>query len=172
MATHATRYRADLGSWVRQGALGGFIAGIVFAMFEMVMAALMNGVGAFFMPLRMIGAMVLGRQALDPGYSLATAGITGMVVHMMLSVVFGMVFAAIVHAVPALRRSHAVLISVVSTLGLLLWPINFYVIAPLFGWDWFPNNTNPLVQFIAHTFMYGTVLGLYLSRAIPHERRA
>ena len=35
---------------------------------------------------------------------------------------------------------------------------HFYVIAPLFGWTWFPNDTNPIVQFVAHAFFFGTVL--------------
>ncbi|MGH2382721.1 MAG: hypothetical protein ACRDG7_16090 [Candidatus Limnocylindria bacterium] len=39
------------------------------------------------------------------------------------------------------------------------------VIAPIGGWTWFPEGTNALVQFIAHTFFYGTVLGIYLNSA-------
>ena len=31
--------RTDLGAWIRHGIIGGVIGGIVFAMFEMIMAA-------------------------------------------------------------------------------------------------------------------------------------
>jgi hypothetical protein len=44
--------------WVIAGLVGGIIAGIVFAMFEMIVAAIMGD--GFFAPLMMIGAIVLG----------------------------------------------------------------------------------------------------------------
>ncbi len=161
MATMETRQRADTGWWAKQGAIGGIIAGLVFAMFEMVMAALLNG--AFFGPLRMIGAIVLGREALQPSYPLLTAIVVGLVVHMMLSAIYGIVFALIVAAVPALASSPAALIAAASVYGLVLWLVNFYVVAPLADWVWF-TQSNPVVQFIAHTVMFGAVLGVYLER--------
>ncbi len=162
MATVETRARHDIGWWVKQGAIGGLIAGIVFAMFEMLMAALLQE--AFFGPLRMIGATVLGRDALQPGYPLATAAVVGMLVHMILSVAYGIVFALVVSYAPTLARTALLLVTAAGLYGLLLWLLNFYAVAPLAGWSWFPNRTNPLVQFVAHTFMFGAVLGLYLDR--------
>lgn len=149
---------------IRHGLVGGIIAGIVFAMFEMVMAAILNGTGAFFMPLRMIGAIVLGEDALMSSYSLAGASITGVIVHMVMSMVFGMIFALIAGRVAAMARSGGALIAAASVYGLLLWIVNFYLIAPVAGWDWFPDRTEEWVQFLAHTFMFGSVLGLYLER--------
>ncbi|MBI2187735.1 MAG: hypothetical protein HYU37_11570 [Acidobacteria bacterium] len=46
----------------------GIVAGIIFAAFEMFAAALLMGPDAAAMPLRMIGAMVLGAEALEPTY--------------------------------------------------------------------------------------------------------
>ncbi|MBI4493405.1 MAG: hypothetical protein HY690_11510 [Chloroflexi bacterium] len=158
-------------SWgLQHGILGGIIAGIVFAMFEMVVAAAMMGADAFFMPLRMIGAIVLGPQALDPSYSLATAAVVGAATHMMLSAVFGVILGVLVAAIPGMAGSTVRLIALASAFGLLLWLVNFYVIAPVAGWVWFPNATNPVVQLVAHTFFFGTVLGIYLRwAAAPHE---
>ena len=171
MATaRMTGTHLDTSRWAKQGMVGGIVAGLVFAMFEMVMAALMNGANAFFMPLRMIGAMVLGSEALDPGYSLVTAGLTGAGVHMVMSAVFGMVFGLMVSMVPAIARSTGALVVTASVFGLLLWLVDFYVIAPAAGWDWFPNGTNEIVQFLAHTFFFGTVLGLYLDRVGASRR--
>ncbi len=163
MATVATRRHTDTGWWLKQGAIGGVIAGVAFAMFEMLATALLNGAAAFFMPLRMIGAIALGPGALQPGYSLLTAGLVGMVIHMMLALVFGIVFALLVAYVPALANSPMALLAAASAYGLLLWLVNFYLIAPVVGWTWFAM-ANPVVQFIAHTFFYGTVLGIYLDR--------
>ncbi len=136
------------------------------------MAALLNGPAAFFMPLRMIGAIALGEQALQPGYALLTAAIVGLLVHMMLSVVFGIVFALLVATVPALASPSMLLLVAASAYGLVLWLVNFYAIAPAAGWRWFPTKTNPVVQFIAHTFFFGTALGLYLDRVRAHRGRA
>lgn len=46
---------SDTTRWLVHGVVGGIIAGIVFAVFEMIMAAIQMGGEAFFMPLRMTG---------------------------------------------------------------------------------------------------------------------
>jgi hypothetical protein len=163
--TQATHAPTDLGWWLKHGAIGGLIAGIVFAMFEMIVAALMMGMSAFWMPMRMIGGIVLGMPALDPSYPLVTAALTGFILHMVLSTLYGVIFGAVVSFIPQLARSTAILVVAASVFGLLLWLVNFFVIAPAAGWTWFPEKTSPLVQFIAHTFFYGTALGVYLNWA-------
>ncbi len=150
-------------SWVKHGIIGGIGAGITYAMFQMIMAAILNGTEAFFMPLRMIAATALGEQALQPGYSLLAAGVTGLVIHMMLSAIFGLVVAGILRSIPSLSASTASVLITTSILGFGLWIVNFYVIANIGGWVWFPNGSNLLVQFFAHTVFFGTVLGLYLN---------
>ena len=165
MSTHMVAdERSAVRRWVVNGAIGGVIAGIVFAVFEMVMAAVMVGGEAFFMPLRMIGGIALGQQALSPETSLAVAGTAGLVVHMMFSALYGMGVAVVAAFVPQLRSSTLALVGWASLAGLALWIVNFYVIAPIAGWTWFPNDTDPIVQFVAHTFFFGSALGLYLDR--------
>jgi hypothetical protein len=161
-ATGVTRSEPVPADWFKHGLIGGIIAGIVFAAFEMIVAAILDGPDMFFMPLRMIGGIALGEQALDPGFSLAAAGVAGLVVHMVLSAVYGIGVAGVARYVPVLASSAAALITWASLAGLALWLVNFYVIAPITGWNWFPDGTNAVVQFIAHTFFYGTVLGIYL----------
>jgi hypothetical protein len=146
----------------RQGVFGGIVAGLVFAAFEMLASAFMMGAGAFFMPLRMIGAIALGQQALDPGYSLLMAGFAGLVVHVILAVIYGAIFGALA----TMLRGSAAFVGFGSLFGLALWLINFYVIAPA-AFPWF-LEASPLVQFIAHTFFFGSVLGFWLWKA--HER--
>ncbi len=155
---------SHIGQWVKHGIIGGVLAGIVFAMFEMVMAVVQMGTDGFFMPLRMIGGMALGAEALDPGTSLVTAGGAGLVIHMMLSAMFGAGVAAVAWAVPTLRSGTAPLVVWGSVAGLSLWLVNFYVIAPIAGWRWFPDATDPVIQFVAHTVVYGALVGLYLDR--------
>ena len=149
---------------VRAGLVGGIIAGIVFAMFEMIMAVVLNGTEAFFMPLRMIGAIGIGTSALDPAGSLLTAGAAGLVIHMALSMMYGIAVAAVLALVPSLSRTTTSTISVASIAGFGLWILNFFILAGIFGWTWFPDTQNVAVQFVAHTFMFGSVLGLVIDR--------
>lgn len=149
---------------LKHGAIGGIIAGLIFPMFEMAMAAVQgqDPLG----PLRMIGGIALGEQALDPGFSIVVAGAAGMVVHMMLSVVYGLAFGLAAAVVPAIVSSLAVAALAGAALGTVLWVANFYVAAPIFGWTWFPEMTDPLVQFIAHAGFFGVPLGIYVAWAL------
>jgi hypothetical protein len=155
--------RHGYGWWLVQGAVGGIVAGVAFVAFEMASAWLLTG--AVWTPLRMIGAIGLGPAALDPGYPLATAAAVGLVVHAALSVGFGALFGAVPASVPAVARSSGALLAAASAYGFALWAVNFHVLAPLFGWGWFPDRTNAPQQFLAHTVFFGTVLGFYLDRA-------
>ena len=175
MTTEVSYARADdrtgVGSWIRYGVVGGAVAGIVFAVFEMFAALVIDGPAAFFMPMRMIGGMVLGPSAMDPGTGVVVAGGSGFVVHMVLSMMYGVTSAAVLSLIPALSRSTTAIVASTSAAGLGLWIVNFYVVAPLFGWTWFPNSTNPVVQFIAHVVFFGAVLGIVLDRILFRRTR-
>jgi hypothetical protein len=152
-----------------QGAIGGIVAGIIFAAFEMIVSAAMMGPEAFFMPLRMIGAIALGPAALEPSYSLFGAGLAGLVVHVLLAVIYGGAFALVFGGL----RSATADVSIGAVYGFALWLLNFYVIAPI-AFPWFVE-ANPIVQFIAHTFFFGAALGWYMywargrAEAVPSQ---
>lgn len=159
-------------AWLKHGATGGILAGIIFMAFEMMAAALTMGTDAVFTPLRMIGAIVLGATALDS--ATVAAVVVGAIVHLVLSAIFGAIFGvgvgSMVSAVPPLLRSTRSIVAVGSAYGFALWPINFYAIAPWAGWSWFPSQSNPVVQFVAHTVFFGTALGLYVADRIAAKR--
>lgn len=153
--------RTGTGGWVLTGAIMGIIAGIAFVVFEMVVAWVLQG--APFGPPRMISAIALGQGALPPSptVSLAAALPVALIIHFVLSAIYGAVFGAIASAIGALRNSRGALIVAANVFGLLLWLVNFYVIAPIL-FPWF-LMANPVVQFFAHTFFYGSALGLVLA---------
>jgi hypothetical protein len=158
--------RFELGTIVTTG----IAAGIIFAVFEMLAAAILMGIGAAVMPLRMIGALVLGPAALDPGYALEVAAPTGVVVHMVLSVVFAGIFAALVSPIATATAGELVstprgLALAGAVFGTALWLVNFYIVAPAAGWQWFPEQTNPVVQFLAHAVFFGAPVGWMFSRS-------
>jgi hypothetical protein len=115
------------------------------------------------MPPRMIGAMILGEQALQPAYAVSTASVVGVVIHFGLSVGFALLFIALAQPVSTMRSTDTLLVTG-SIYGLVLWLMNFYLVAASFGWPWFAEQTNPLVQFLGHTYFYGWILGMHLSR--------
>jgi hypothetical protein len=159
--THAARH--DVARWLTAGALFGMVAGAVFILFEMAVDSI-RGAG-FWMPLRMIGGIPIGEEAMEPGYSLGAAAGAGAVVHMGLSALFGATFAAFAW----MLRGRAAIVAAASAFGLALWLVNFYAIAPI-AFPWF-ENADPLVQFVAHTFFFGTTLGLFLTAVRRPELR-
>jgi len=77
-----------------------------------------------------------------------------LVLHLVLSAIYGVTFAAALALVPALRVNRVVLVAVATLFGLALWLVNFFVIAPvLFEWFEVADDTVP---FLAHTFVFGT----------------
>lgn len=109
---------------------------------------------------------MLGAGALPPPpvASLGAVIPLGLIVHFILAAIYGVVFGAVVSFLGPLRSSRGVLVVAASIYGFLLWILNFYVIAPVL-FPWF-TQANPLVQFIAHTFFFGTALGLVLAGSL------
>jgi len=166
MALHDTDFplSTDEMPWVLgQGAVAGVVAGLTFAAYALIASAAIEWGGAF-MPLRMTGAILLGRDALEYGYPLLSASTAGLALHLVLSLAYGMVFALVANGL----RSPMWDITLGSAFGLSVWLINFYVVAPI-AFPWF-LELNPIVQFIGHTFFFGTVLGVcvWRSRAWVH----
>lgn len=86
-----------------------------------------------------------------------------MVLHILLSMVYGVLFAAIVAAWRGLRTGAILLLGVLF--GRPIWVVNFYVIAPIAGWTWFPRQADPVQRFVAHAIAFGGVLGWLHGRA-------
>lgn len=151
---------------IKHGIGGGVLAGIVFAVAEMVGARLIQG-NPFLMPLAAISSVLIGDpppQVVDE-YSTASFVLIGLATHMVLAALFGVIFALFVAKVRAVQSFGAIIVWA-SVWGLALWVINFYVLAPLIGRPWFTEMA-PVQQFVYHTFFFGTVLGIYLAAVRP-----
>lgn len=166
--------------WALSGLVLGLPAGALFILFEMFISGFSNP--TLTGPLRIIGAIVLGQDALapqpatgEPATGAGTVIIVGFIVHFVLAAVFGAIFGAILGGlslgIGALSRSRAALTAAAAFGGLLLWLINFYVIAPA-AFPWFTKLTmsSPIVQFFSHTIFYGAAFGLLLARRLSVTR--
>ncbi len=102
-----------------RSALFGIVGGTIMAMAGMIMTAF-TAAGPFAVP-TMMGSIVLGPQAAQAG----GAGVImiGLLLHMLLSAMFGIVFGAIV------RQWPKDTIGTGATFGLALWFLNFHLLA-------------------------------------------
>jgi hypothetical protein len=145
--------------WLRDGAIAGSIAGTLFVLFKML-AALVMGDDPF-MPIQRISTLVLGQQAAEPGYSVATALLVGLVVHMVLSAVYGVSFGAVVGSIAQVRSRPWLIVLAGFVLGVLLWAINLYLVGPAF-FPWFGEG-DAGIELLARTIFFGVPLGAWLA---------
>lgn len=165
MGTRRSWETLDVVSVFKHGAIGGLIAGAVFAVAEVV-AAVWQGLPPSA-PVQMIAAVVLGARALtEVEVTFATVGLA-LGLHAFLSVVYGVMLALVSMATLAAGTSVRGLTLAGMGFGFVLWLVNFFLIAPLtFPWL---TPTDRAVQFVAHVFFYGAPLGFYLGKVLAHS---
>lgn len=152
-AAGAVRPRLD---W-KKALWAGIIAGLVFVMMEMMLVAMVQGMSPWAPP-AMMAAMVLGPGILQqpPAFSMKIMMIA-MMVHLPLSMMYGLVLGWIVHR---LERRAALMAG--AAFGLIAaYLVNFYLIAPMV-FPWFTEARN-WISVVSHV-MFGVVLaGAYVA---------
>ncbi len=143
------------------GAIAGMIGGVLMAMFTMIATATYLHMG-FFTPMYAIAAPLIGRQALMASmthgvfYFALGPAVLGLVVHMMWSALWGIIFGLIARG---LHLSGAAAIISGLIYGVIVMLIMAYIIVPNVG---APN----LLQMVGWSFvishlLYGLPLGLW-----------
>lgn len=160
--------RSGISTWAIGGLVAGLGSGVIFLAFEMLAAGLLTANA--FGPPRMMGATVLGTGALPPQPTLGLAVVlpVALLVHFTLSGAFGVTFGVVAGSLSFLRSSFGMLVAAATVFGLGLWIVNFYVMAPILGWDWFAM-ANPVIQFLAHTVFFGLPVGLLMASRAREE---
>jgi hypothetical protein len=127
--------------------ISGLVAGTLFLLADLVFAPIVTNVSAA-LTLRYFAALVLGSKVLtQTGTSIL---ITGIVVHYVLSLVFALVIALVVH-----RWGLVVGIIGGAILGVAFYGINLYTVTLLFPWFFAINST---VILLCHA-VFGAVAG-------------
>jgi hypothetical protein len=157
--------------WDRQGVRGGLVGGGAFVLVGAVLARSDYGTSAGLWSLRLAASLLHGPAALDPDARLGPVLVTGTLIHLALSALFGLGFAILVAPRRWLRRFLPVLLGAGALYGLGLWLINVYAIAPTYGWTWAPEVASPLAQAMAHVLGFGLSLALYVHLAAVRRRR-
>lgn len=133
-----------------RGAVGGAVAGVVFGALNMWFAQ-SQGMPAD-MPLQMIATIVQDEEAMAAG---TASPVLGLVVHMVLSMAFGVGLALLVTRVGS--DAGRALVGLVYGLGLYL--VNFLVISPI-AYPVFQDANQPLE--VATHLIFGSVAVLFV----------
>ena len=145
-------------SRIRDGLIGGLIAGWVFAVAQMI-AAMAAGT-ATQLPWRMAASVLRGRGAIGADWTFGL-WLSGAVMHFGLSSLYGLAWAAIAYKLwPLIRTSLGKHSALAAGYGLLLWLLDFQIIARA-AFPWF-LSTNVLAQMLLHMLAFGLPLGLYM----------
>lgn len=150
--------RGDAGWWLKHGVIGGLIGAILMGMVSMILFPLL-GIGSFWQPMNLIAAVFNQAWGSFPGFGL-TPSIVGMVVHMMMSAVLGLIFVAIASRLSANLILEAVIYS------LVVWVVADFLVLPTL--DPTMARTFPAWLFALVHVMYGLGLGGYLNWQAQH----
>ena len=147
-------------AWIRHGALGGLVAGMAMAMIAMLYTLLAQG--DLLAPLKQMGATFFPASS-----GSAISLLAGAMLHMMMAILFGVVFAFVVR-----ERVSGIGPFVVAGMAFILveWAIARFVVLPVVD--------APLVAtfgasggILAH-LMYGIVVAAWLARSVARPAAA
>ncbi len=146
------------------GVASGLIAGIVMAMFAMF-KSFIGGTG-FFFPTKMIAATVFGVDAL-----IGSSGVifTGLMIHMMMSAIFGVIFAFL-----ATRLNMGTALVSGVAYGAILWAGMTFIGLPLVNPTMAARVALMPVPWFVNHLIFGGMLFLTptLYRAFPGRRQS
>ena len=148
---------------IQAGALGGLIGGVAMALLATIYDAI-AGVG-FWMPIRAIAATVLGHDA-STG---AGPVLLGLVIHLAVSIAWGIFFAAITprELPPAASIAFGTFggLTILVVMSLVVLPLINPIARARLMWGSYPRSLPVLVAFVIH-LLYGFGLAL-----VPGLRR-
>ncbi len=150
----------NLDCLVKRGIIAGIVAGVIEDIFFIVVS--WAATGSPFGGARAASAIILGTKALNSAYPLYYVLPVGLAVHFSIAILCGAVFGALVAKIPTLGASLWAFLFSGMVYGLVVWFINYHIIAPLFQWTWFTANANSPIAIVGHVFFFGAIIALYL----------
>ena len=150
------------------GVWAGLIAGAAFMMLEMFLVWALKGESPWGPP-HMMAAMVMGKDVLPPPGTWAPFSMTimmvAMMVHAMLSIVYGLIGAWIVH-----RFDLGVALLIGAGYGFALYVLNFLIIAPVM-FPWF-GMARGGISIFSHVLFGAILTGAYVGLRSRHRPAA
>lgn len=153
------------------GALAGLLAGIALGLAQLVISAAFGE--SALTPFRLVCALLFGSPLPVQSLSNAWVILMGGSIHLLISVLFGVVFALVLSLGWQLSARRWVLIGYGALFGFFLYEVSFLAVLPVFypGLEgWFDLENQLTKGIVAYALVYGPVLALSLSMTRPGVR--
>ena len=155
--------RHDRWEIVRHGTLAGLLAGFALGLVEIVASTALRGDP--WLPFDFAVAIVVGPEALAPAFPVAASVALGTVIHVLLSVLFGVMFLSALAVTFQLSARSWLIVLYGMAFALAVWEVNFLAVLPLIaptlscGIDLATQLWNGIVSY---SLVYGPVLAAYV----------
>jgi len=145
------------------GARAGLLAGFALGLVEIVASILLRGDP--WLPFDFAAAIVVGPDALTPAFPVAASIALGTVIHVLLSVVFGVMFLAGLTLTFQLSARPGLMLLYGVLFGAIVWEVDFLAVLPVIA----PELTGRLDLatqlwngIVSYCLVYGPALGAYV----------
>ena len=160
--------RCDRWDVVRHGSYAGLLAGLALGLVEIAISTALRGDP--WLPFDFVAAIVVGPAALAPTFPVVASVTLGTVLHILLSVFFGVVFlTALALTFQLSARSWLVVLYGVA-FALTVWEVNFLAVLPLIA-PTLRGRIDLATQLwngvVSYALVYGPVLAAYVIRVRP-----
>lgn len=160
--------RRDAWELAVHGARGGLLAGLALGLVEIAASAVLRGDPR--LPFDFATAIIVGPEALGPAFPLAASVALGLVLHVLLSILFGMLFVNGLALTFQLSARPWLILAYGVLFGIIVWEANFLAVLPVIA----PALTRRLDLatqlwngIAAYSLIYGPALGAYVVTTRP-----
>jgi hypothetical protein len=150
------------------GARAGLLAGVALGVVEIGASTILSDDP--WLPFDFAAALIVGPEALVPSFPLAASLALGTVLHVLLSIIFGVAFLAGLALTFQLSARPSLMVLYGMLFGVTVWEINFLAVLPVIA----PELTGRLDLstqlwngILSYCLVYGPVLALYIIRVRP-----
>lgn len=160
--------RRDPWEVAMHGARAGLLAGLALGLVEIVASAVLRSDPR--LPFDFAVAILVGPEALAPAFPVAASVALGTVIHLLLSVVFGVSFVAGLALTFQLSARPRLMLLYGALFGVTVWEVDFLAVLPVIA----PELTGRLDLatqvwngIVSYCLVYGPVLAAYVIRVRP-----
>ena len=155
--------RRDRWEVLRHGTFAGLLAGFALGFVEIVVSTALRGDP--WLPFDFAAAIVVGPEALAPAFPVAASAALGTVIHILLSVLFGVVFLTALALTFQLSARSWLIVLYGVVFALAVWEVNFLAVLPLIA-PTLRGRIDLATQLwngiVSYALVYGPVLAAYV----------
>jgi hypothetical protein len=155
--------RRDSWEVATHGARAGLVAGVALGAVEIAASTLLRD--APRLPFDFAAAIIVGPEALAPAFPLAASLALGTVLHVLLSIVFGVAFLGGLALTFQLSARPSLMVLYGMAFGVVVWEINFLAVLPVIAPE-LAGRLDLATQLwngiVSYCLVYGPVLAAYV----------